>query len=85
MLAHLLLSPDALLAYSVYFVATASPGPSNLAIMSIAMNAGRKSALTFAVGVVSGSLFWALLAALGLGATLATYSQLLIVIKLAGG
>ena len=80
-----LLSPNLLLAYSAYFVATASPGPSNLAIMAMAMNSGRKAALLFALGVVSGSLLWALLAAFGLSAVLATYSQALIAIKMFGG
>jgi threonine efflux protein len=74
-----------LIAYSAYFVGTASPGPSNLAIMSLAMSAGRRSALTFALGVVSGSFSWALLASLGLSAVLATYSECLIAIKIAGG
>ena len=65
-------SANVLLAYSAYFVGTASPGPSNLAIMGIAMNAGRRAALVFALGVISGSFFWALLASLGLSAVLAT-------------
>jgi threonine/homoserine/homoserine lactone efflux protein len=85
MIASATLSADVLIAYSAYFVGTASPGPSNLAIMSLAMSAGRKSALTFALGVVSGSLSWALLAALGLSAVLATYSECLVAIKIAGG
>jgi hypothetical protein len=33
-----LLSPNLMLAFSAYVVATASPGPSNLAIMSMPMN-----------------------------------------------
>jgi threonine efflux protein len=79
------LTADVLIAYSAYFVGTASPGPSNLAIMSLAMSAGRRAALTFALGVVTGSFSWALLASLGLSAVLATYSECLIAIKLAGG
>lgn len=79
------LTADVLIAYSAYFVGTASPGPSNLAIMSLAMSAGRRSALTFALGVVSGSFFWALLASLGLSAVLATCSECLAAIKVAGG
>src|SRR5450830_1712879 len=78
-------SANLLLAYSAYLVATASPGPSNLAIMAIAMNSGRKSALLFALGVGSGSFSWAVLAAFGLSAVLASYSQVLILIKLLGG
>jgi threonine/homoserine/homoserine lactone efflux protein len=53
--------------------------------MSLAMSSGRRAALTFALGVVSGSFFWALLALLGLSAVLATYSQCLVAIRIAGG
>ena len=81
----LLFSPEAALAYAAYFVGAASPGPSNLAIMSIAMREGRRAALVFAVGVVCGAAFWAVLAALGLSAVLATWSQFLIAMKIAGG
>lgn len=80
-----LLGPDVLLAYAAYFVGTVSPGPSNLSIMSIAMHSGRKPAFVFAAGVVSGSMFWALLAALGMSAILMTYSSLMLFIKLLGG
>jgi threonine/homoserine/homoserine lactone efflux protein len=79
------LSANVLLAYTAYFVGTASPGPSNLAIMSLAMGSGRKAAFGFALGVMSGSFSWALLATLGLSALLATYSQLLVAIRIAGG
>jgi threonine efflux protein len=79
------LTADVLIAYGAYFVGTASPGPSNLAIMSLAMSSGRRAALTFALGVVSGSFFWALLALLGLSAVLAAYSQCLAAIRIAGG
>ncbi|HZZ12480.1 MAG TPA: LysE family translocator [Paraburkholderia sp.] len=85
MTASTFLTADVLIAYSAYFVGTASPGPSNLAIMSLAMSAGRQSALTFALGVMSGSFFWAMLASLGLSAVLATYSACLVAIKIAGG
>lgn len=78
-------SANLLLAYSAYAVGTASPGPSNLAIMAVAMNAGRKPALVLALGVVSGSVFWGLLAAFGLSAVLATYSSALIAMKILGG
>jgi threonine/homoserine/homoserine lactone efflux protein len=74
-----------LFAYSAYFVGTASPGPSNLAIMSIATTAGRKAAFTFAAGVISGSFFWATLATLGLSATLMAYSGFLVAVKVFGG
>lgn len=78
-------SPSLLLTLFAYFLATASPGPSVLAVMGIAMNRGRRPALAFAFGVISGSMFWGLLAALGLSAILLSYSQVLVVLKIVGG
>jgi threonine efflux protein len=78
-------SANLLLAWSAYFVGTASPGPSNLAIMSIASHSGRRAAFAFAAGVMSGSFFWAMLAALGLSAALTAYSGFLVAVKLCGG
>src|SRR5260370_2938737 len=74
-----------LLAYAAYFVGTASPGPSNLAIMSIAASHGRKAALMFALGVISGSMCWATVATLGVSAALIAYSQFIIAVKIFGG
>ena len=85
MTANTLLSANALLAYSAYFVGAASPGPSNLAIMSVAANRGRRAASVFALGVVSGSMCWATLATLGLSAALIACAELLVAIKIAGG
>jgi threonine/homoserine/homoserine lactone efflux protein len=78
-------SANLLLAYAAYFVGTASPGPSNLAIMSIAANHGRKAALAFAAGVISGSMFWATVATVGISAALIAYSHFIVVIKVFGG
>jgi threonine/homoserine/homoserine lactone efflux protein len=78
-------SVDLLLAYTAYFIGTASPGPSNLAIMSIATNQGRKAALVFALGVISGSMFWAAVASLGVSAALVAWSQFIIAAKIFGG
>lgn len=74
-----------LLVYLTYLIATASPGPSNMAIMGVAMSEGRRPALALALGVVTGSMFWAVLAATGISAVLATYAGALEAIKLAGG
>lgn len=79
------LASNLLIGYTVYVIATASPGPANMAIMSIAMHQGRRAALTFTAGVLTGTLFWATLASVGLSAVLATYSQLLWVMKILGG
>lgn len=73
------------LVYGAYLLATASPGPSNMAIMGVAMRDGRRPALVLAAGVVTGSLCWAMLAATGLSAVLATYAQALWAIKIVGG
>lgn len=56
-------SHELILIFTPYLVATASPGPSNMAIMGTAMKKGRGAALALAAGVVSGSMVWALLAA----------------------
>lgn len=79
------LSPNLVLAYVAYIIGTASPGPSNLAIMSVAMNAGRSSALALAAGVVCGSLTWGWLAAFGLATVLKSWSEALVVLKIVGG
>ncbi len=73
------------LVYGTYLIATASPGPSNMAIMATAMRDGRLPALVLAAGVITGSLFWAVLTATGLSAVLATYAQALFIIKILGG
>jgi threonine/homoserine/homoserine lactone efflux protein len=73
------------LVFGTYLIATASPGPSNMAIMATAMRDGRLPALALAAGVVTGSLFWAVLTATGLSAVLTTYVQALFVIKIVGG
>ncbi|PTW57528.1 threonine/homoserine/homoserine lactone efflux protein [Breoghania corrubedonensis] len=74
-----------LLVYAAYVIAVASPGPSNMAIMGTAMNEGRGPAVALALGIVTGSQTWALLAATGLSAVLTTFAGALFVIKIAGG
>lgn len=80
-----ILSANVALAYSAYAIGVASPGPSNLAVMATAMRSGRRSAIVFALGVVSGSAFWGLLASFGLSAVIAEYSGALLLMKFAGG
>ncbi len=52
------------------FLATASPGPSTLAIAGTAMAHGRSQALALVAGIVCGSWSWSVAAALGLGAVM---------------
>lgn len=80
-----LLSPNLLLAYTAYLIGTASPGPSNLAIMGVAMKDGCKPALALASGVLVGSVTWGLLTAFGLSAVLAAWSGALVALKILGG
>ena len=77
--------PQLLLLYAAYFITIASPGPSNLAIMGTAMSQGRRPAVALALGILTGSQSWALLAAAGLSAVLTTYAEALFVIKITGG
>lgn len=79
------LTANLALAYSAYALGTASPGPGNLSVMATAMYQGRRPAMIFALGVVAGSTLWGLLAAFGLSAVMAQYSQALVVLKILGG
>lgn len=74
-----------LLVYTAYVMAAGSPGPANMAIIGIAMSEGRARALALAAGIVTGSLFWAVLAATGLSAILSAHAGALAALKLAGG
>jgi threonine/homoserine/homoserine lactone efflux protein len=76
---------ELLLVYTTYFIATASPGPSNMAIMGTAMKKGRAPALAMASGVVVSSMIWACLAAAGILTLLATFAELLFALKIIGG
>ncbi|WP_448118160.1 LysE family translocator [Pseudomonas serbica] len=74
-----------LIVFTAYIIGAASPGPSNMRIMGVAMNQGRRSALSLAAGVISGSFFWGILAATGVSAVLTQYAQALVVLKVTGG
>lgn len=52
------------------FLATASPGPSTMAIAGTSMNDGRRAGLVLACGITCGSLAWSIMAALGLSAVM---------------
>lgn len=67
-----------------YLIATASPGPSVMALMAVAMQQGRRDALAVACGIISGSVWWGSLAMLGFAGVLQTYAQLLVVLKFLG-
>lgn len=72
-------------AWSIYFIAVISPGPAVVALINTSITKGRKAGMAFATGIMTGSLVWASLSAIGLAALIAAYGELLIVIKIAGG
>lgn len=71
--------------FAAYLIAIASPGPSTMAIMGVAMHQGRSRAVALALGVVTGSMFWAVLAAGGISTVLTAYAVAIFAIKIAGG
>ncbi len=71
--------------YLAYVLTTASPGPSNMAIMGTAMRQGRRPAFAFACGTITGSATWACLAASGLSAGLAAYAEAMTIVRIVGG
>lgn len=77
--------PGILLAYSIFLIGVASPGPNILAIIGTSMSVNRRSGVSLALGVAFGSLTWGTLTALGLSAILSTYASALLFIKVAGG
>jgi threonine efflux protein len=74
-----------LIVFTAYIIGAASPGPSNMRIMGVAMHQGRRPAMMLAAGVISGSFFWGSMAATGMSAILTQYAQALGVLKLLGG
>jgi threonine/homoserine/homoserine lactone efflux protein len=77
--------PHLALAWAAYFIAVVSPGPATMALIGTSMTKGRNAGMAFAAGVMTGSLCWACLSAVGLAALLAAYAEFLIVLKIAGG
>lgn len=65
-------------------IAVISPGPATMAIMGTALSQGRIPALAVVAGIVTGSLFWGTMAAMGISAMLLAHHQLLAVLKVAG-
>ena len=59
-----------MLVFTGQVVAAAFPGPTNIRIMGVAMHQGRQAALVLAAGVITGSMFWGMMAATGLSAVL---------------
>ncbi|TLX14245.1 LysE family translocator [Rhizobium sp. MHM7A] len=76
---------DLIVVYIAYVIAAGSPGPSNLAIMNVAMSRGRRPALALSAGVITMSTCWGLIAVTGISTLLVRYAHALTILKMAGG
>lgn len=70
---------------AVYFVLAASPGPNFLLITHAAASQSRRVAFFICLGVSTASIFWASLAAAGLGLVLQRMETAYRVLQVAGG
>jgi threonine/homoserine/homoserine lactone efflux protein len=77
--------PHLAVAWGAYFIAVISPGPATVALINVSITKGRNAGMAFATGIMTGSLCWACLSAIGLAAVLAAYAEFLVVLKIAGG
>lgn len=68
----------------VYSLGTLTPGPANLSIANLAMSQGRQAGFILAAGVITGSLCWGLMTALGVSPLLLSEPRFLIALKLLG-
>ncbi len=66
-------------------VGGASPGPATLAIAGTAMERGRAAGLAVAAGIVCGSAFWGIAAALGLSALMLANAWVVEILRYVGG
>lgn len=77
--------PGILLIYGVFLLQNATPGPNVLAVAGTSMALGKRAGLAVSVGVACGTLTWSTASVLGLAAFIASYGQLLFLIKILGG
>jgi threonine efflux protein len=70
---------------AVYFVLAASPGPNFLLVTHAAASQSRRIAFLMCLGVSTASVFWAALAAAGLGLALQRMGTAYRVLQVAGG
>jgi threonine efflux protein len=68
----------------VQLLGAASPGPSFIIVTSHAVAGSRRSGLLVACGILSATVVWAMLAALGLGAFIARFPAVYTALQLAG-
>lgn len=73
------------ISWVAFLVAVISPGPNLVAVVASALGSGRRSAFAVAAGVALGTLFWATVTALGMGALFASFPALPRVLGTLGG
>ncbi len=66
-------------------LALLSPGPNILAIIGTSMAVGRKEGSALAIGVATGTFLWVSLTVAGFTAVIASYAQIMFLLKVAGG
>lgn len=70
---------------AVYFVLVASPGPNFVLITHAAASQSRRIAIFIGLGVSTISMFWAALAAMGLGILIHRFGEAWRILQIAGG
>lgn len=71
-------------AYIIFLSGVLTPGPANLLIMSVSADKGKAIGLAIAMGVICGSITWAIFSVLGIKTLISAYPELLIVIRIFG-
>jgi len=75
---------ELLLLWFAWVLAGGSPGPATLGIAGTSMNAGRKLGLVFSLGILAGSAFWGIAAALGMSAIMLANGWMFEIIRYLG-
>ncbi|WP_298298070.1 LysE family transporter [uncultured Litoreibacter sp.] len=75
---------ELVLLWFAWILGGGSPGPATLGIASTSMNTGRRMGLMFSLGILFGSAFWGVAAALGMSAVMMTNVWVFEVIRYAG-
>jgi threonine efflux protein len=72
------------LLWIAWLIAGGSPGPATLSIAGTSMNEGRRTGLMFSCGILAGSAFWGVAAALGMSALMLANAWVFSVLRYAG-
>ena len=75
---------ELLLLWFAWAMAGGSPGPATLSIAGTSMTNGRRAGLIFSAGILAGSAFWGITAALGMGAVMMANAWLFELLKYIG-